>query len=144
MTAFGEEAHDLRQLSYRRRLGVRIAIGVAFFLARRSPAQMRAVFTLLRKGARAASYGEARQAREAVVTRSLICESRRGCLPRSIAAALVCRLGGTWPTWCVGVGTAPPFGAHAWIEADGRMVEEEEPSSHYRKLITIGPLGEKR
>jgi hypothetical protein len=32
---------------------------------------------------------------------------------------LLCRLRGQWPTWCVGAWRIPPFGAHAWVEADG-------------------------
>ncbi|MFI2077325.1 MULTISPECIES: lasso peptide biosynthesis B2 protein [Streptomyces] len=37
------------------------------------------------------------------------------CLQRSLATALLCQLGGTWPTWCTGVRT-PPFATHAWAE----------------------------
>lgn len=64
---------------------------------------------------------------------------RDGCLPRSIAAALLCRLGGTWATWHVGVLTSP-LTAHAWIEAENRLVDEPQGIDQFRPLITVGPL----
>jgi hypothetical protein len=61
-----------------------------------------------------------------------------GCLQRSLATALLCRLRGSWPTWCTGVRTMP-FGAHAWVEADGVPVDEPDPPGHYRPVITVPP-----
>ncbi|GAA1118406.1 lasso peptide biosynthesis B2 protein [Nocardiopsis composta] len=42
-----------------------------------------------------------------------------------IAAALLCRAGGTWPDWCTGVALQPSR-AHAWVEAEGRPIGEDE------------------
>jgi hypothetical protein len=62
----------------------------------------------------------------------------RRCLQRAIATALLCRLGGVWPTWCTGVRTAP-FAAHAWIEVDGQPVGEPYPAGYHHPIITIPP-----
>ncbi|MBW4718142.1 lasso peptide biosynthesis B2 protein [Saccharothrix obliqua] len=114
------------------------AAGVAAGLARLSPKSLRAVMEVVRRNARAATAAEASAARSAVVAVSLRC-AVDGCLQRSIATALLCRVRGTWPTWCVGVRTIP-FGAHAWVSVDGRMIDEGVPDDTYRPLITIGPM----
>ncbi|MFD0475475.1 lasso peptide biosynthesis B2 protein [Nonomuraea thailandensis] len=92
---------------------------------------------LARRGAAPATAAQAKAARDAVIAVSLSCAGQ-GCLPRSIAAALLCRLRGTWPTWCTGV-RVHPFAAHAWIEAGGRPVDE--PPVHYHRTIVVEPLG---
>ena len=47
------------------------------------------------------------------------------CLERSVATALLCRMRGSWPDWCAGV-ALEPFRAHAWVEAEGSVVGEDE------------------
>jgi hypothetical protein len=120
---------------------VLVAVLVARRLARLSPQRLRAVMTTLSGGARAADYDEARQARDEVLNLSARCCGPEACLPRSIAVALVCRSRGTWPAWCVGVLAAPPFLAHAWVEAGGQMVDEPVDSDFYRKFFAVGPDG---
>jgi hypothetical protein len=68
---------------------------------------------------------------------SLHCAAREGCLARSLATVLLCRLRGGWPTWCVGARRLPPFAAHAWVEADGVMVGEDHPTDYFRTLFTV-------
>jgi hypothetical protein len=114
-----------------------LAVGVARLLAILPPRRLRAVLELARRRARPATATQALAARQAVVAVSLRCAGR-GCLQRSIAAALYCRALGTWPTWCAGVRTAP-FAAHAWVEVDGRPVGEPYPAGHYRTLLTVAP-----
>ncbi|WP_241481557.1 lasso peptide biosynthesis B2 protein [Nocardiopsis gilva] len=58
------------------------------------------------------------------------------CLQRSLATVLLCRMGGSQPTWCVGVRTEP-FQAHAWVEAEGAPVGEPMPADYYRPLIRV-------
>lgn len=111
------------------------AVAVARMLARCWPARLRTVLEVLRRGARPATAEQAAAAREAVVAVSLRCAGAH-CLQRSIAAALLCRLRGRWPTWCMGVRTNP-FSAHAWIETDGEPVGEPHPAGYYRPLISI-------
>jgi hypothetical protein len=72
-----------------------------------------------------------------VVAVSLACSAREGCLARSLATVLLCRLQGRWPTWCVGARRLPPFAAHAWVEAEGVMVGEDYPPDYFRTLFSV-------
>ncbi|GAA2625420.1 lasso peptide biosynthesis B2 protein [Actinomadura fulvescens] len=121
----------------RRRTMTRLAVGVARLLARQSPHRIRAVLGLLRRGTRPATFDEAAAARNDVVAVSLACAGPKGCLARSLATVLLCRVRGTWPTWCVGVRRIAPFGAHAWVEAEGAMVGEDFPSDYFRTFFTV-------
>ena len=131
-------AHNHVRLTWRRRLLAMIAVGTARILARRPPRRIRAVLEKCRIGARPADYPQASAARQAVVAVSVLCAGE-GCLQRSIATALLCRLSGTWPTWQVGV-RVDPFAAHAWVEADGRLVDEPQPPGAYRPIMSVHPL----
>ncbi|MBF6175024.1 lasso peptide biosynthesis B2 protein [Nocardia blacklockiae] len=123
-----------------RRVGPYIAVAVARVLARLSPRRLRAVLTLLRRGAAPADHARALRAREAVTAVSTRCAGRY-CLQRSLATAVLCRLTGTWPTWCTGVRTAPTA-AHAWVEAEGRPVGEPPDTATYHTLLTVPPVSD--
>ncbi|MFF7549278.1 lasso peptide biosynthesis B2 protein [Streptomyces canus] len=138
MTSPEAISHDPHSVPLRHRITVRLAVGAARLLARRQPRHIRAVLELLRRGARPATVDRTRHARDAVVAVSLACAGREGCLPRSLATILLCRLHGQWPTWCVGVRRLAPFGAHAWVEAEGVPVGEEHPPDYFRRLFTVG------
>jgi hypothetical protein len=127
-----------------RRVAAGPAVGVARLLALLPPRHIRSVLTVLRRGAAPASHAHALAARNAVLAVSLGCAGPQGCLPRSLATALLCRMSGRWPTWCVGVRLAPPFGAHAWVEADGRLVDEGVPADYFRRLIAVPPAPSRR
>ncbi|RKT54719.1 transglutaminase superfamily protein [Saccharothrix australiensis] len=101
------------------------------------PRWIRSALVAVSTGARPASYAEAESARGTVIAVSLRCAGP-GCLPRSIATALLCRLRGAWPTWRVGVRTSP-FGAHAWVEAEGRPVGEPPGTDRLHVLMTVPP-----
>ncbi|SDD36273.1 lasso peptide biosynthesis B2 protein [Actinokineospora iranica] len=113
-----------------------LVVRVAVIVARWSPARIRRVLTRVSAGARPATVEQARWARERVVAASARCAGE-GCLPRSIATALLCRLRGTWPTWCCGV-RVQPFLAHAWVEVDGAPVDEPYPAGYHHALIRVG------
>ncbi len=123
----------------RDRVAARLAVGAAKVLARRSPKRIAATLGLLSRGARPAAYDEASYARAVVTNTSLACAGSKGCLPRSIATALLCRLHGSWPTWCVGARVLPPFGAHAWVVAEGREVDEASPPGYHVPLLQVPP-----
>lgn len=125
-------------LPLRQRPAALLAVGAARILARLSPRRIRTVLSLLRCRAAPASYDQALTARDAVVATSVFCASGRGCVQRSLATALLCRIRGVWPTWCTGVRSVP-FAAHTWVEADGRPVDEPYPAGYYRPIITIPP-----
>jgi len=112
---------------------------VARALAVLPPRWIRSALALASARARPASYAEAEAARRTVTAVSLRCAGP-GCLPRSIATALLCRLRGAWPTWRVGVRTSP-FSAHAWVEAEGRPVAEPPGTDRLHVLMTVPPPG---
>jgi hypothetical protein len=120
-----------------RRIPIRLAVTAARLVSHLPPRRIRAILSLLRHGAPAATYEQAAAARRDVVATSLYCAGRY-CLPRSLAATLLCRLRGTWPTWCTGVRTAP-FAAHAWIAVDDQPVDEPADTSTYRPLLRVPP-----
>ncbi|MBO1413305.1 lasso peptide biosynthesis B2 protein [Streptomyces sp. FH025] len=115
-----------------------IAVAIAWPLAKLPPGRLRAVLELLRRGARPGTAAQASAARTAVIAVSLNC-AVHSCVQRSVAAAVLCRFKAVWPTWRAGVRT-PPFTAHAWIEADGRVIDEPYPDGYYRPLLTVAPV----
>jgi hypothetical protein len=124
------------RLPWRHRPPALAAVAAAHLIGRLPPAWIRAVLEFTRRGATPATTAQAKQARDAVISVSLSCAGQ-GCLPRSIAAALLCRMHGCWPTWCTGV-RVHPFTAHAWIEADG--VPIDEPPIPYHPTMVIPPV----
>src|SRR5690348_2369941 len=127
--------HQPRSIPLPRRIVARLAVAAARLLATQSPRRIRTVLGWLRRGVRPASFEQAKAARDTVVAVSLACASREGCVPRSLATVLLCRLRGQWPAWCVGARRLPPFAAHAWVEADGIMVGEDYPADYFRLLF---------
>lgn len=130
-------AYDPRAIPWPTRVLTRAAVGAGRLLATQSPRRIRTVLRWLRQGARPATADEAKAARDAVVTVSLACAGREGCLPRSLATVLLCRAGGHWATWCVGARRMPPFGAHAWVEVDGVAVGESYPPDYFRTFFSV-------
>jgi Transglutaminase-like superfamily len=126
-----------RSVPFPRRILTYLAVGVARLLATRSPRRIRMVLGRLRRGATPATVEQAKAARDDVVAVSLHCAAREGCVARSLATVLLCRLRGQWPTWCVGARVVPPFAAHAWVEAEGVMVGEDYPPDYFRTLVTV-------
>lgn len=110
-----------------------VAAGLGRLLTLLPPARLRRVLAFVNRGARSANAAQVLRARNAVVYVSLACAGPR-CLQRSIATALLCRLGGTWPQWCTGVATEP-FAAHAWVAVDGEPVGED--AGHVRAFHVI-------
>lgn len=131
--------HCPQSVPFGLRLAVRLASGVAAVLAVQAPRRIERVLVFLRKGAAPASHDRACRLRDATTAVSLHCAGPEGCLRRSITVALLCRARGMWPTWSVGVRTVPPFGAHAWVEAEGRMVGESLPPEAFQAIITVAP-----
>lgn len=127
------------RLAVRTRLAAWAAVAVAAPLTRLPPRVMRAVLAFASRGARPATAAQTSWARRAVVASSIRC-AVNGCLQRSIATALLCRARGAWPTWRLGARTTP-FGAHAWVEAEGRMIDEPLPEDYYTPLLTVAVAG---
>lgn len=122
-----------------RRLLAMMCVAAAKALMRVPPERIEAILAKIRRGARPAGRGEVLLAQQAVMAASLSCCGGRGCLPRSLATTLLCRVRGTWPTWCVGVRRMAPFDAHAWVEVDGEMLGEPYPAGYFAPLVTVSP-----
>lgn len=118
-----------------RRAAARVAVAVARVISMLPPSRIQRVLHVLRRGAAPATAQEALSARTAVVAVSVRCAGE-GCLQRSLAAVLLCRMKGKWPTWCTGV-RVHPFGAHAWVEAEGQPVGETWPVGYYQSIMTV-------
>ncbi|MFJ6054697.1 lasso peptide biosynthesis B2 protein [Streptomyces sp. NPDC092307] len=124
-----------RSLSLPHRVAGVAAVGCARLLACRRPHRRQRVLLALRRGAAPATPERTAFARRVVTTVSQRCSGEH-CVQRSFATVLLCRLRGTWPTWCDGVRTAP-FTAHAWVEADGRPIGEPHAAGDYRPVLTV-------
>lgn len=124
-------------LTLRTRAQIAMIAPIARLIHRSSPQYMRRTLQKLSAGARPATYDEAKRARDEILTASAKCRGGSACLIRSLLVALLCRLRGTWPTWCVGVLTAPPFSAHAWVEADGEIVDEPLSQRDFRAFFKV-------
>ncbi|MFI1259068.1 lasso peptide biosynthesis B2 protein [Streptomyces netropsis] len=124
-------------LPWRRRAAALLAVAAAHLIGSLSPRRIYTTLTFLRTGTAPATAAQAQAARDAVVAVSVRCAGQ-GCLQRSIATALLCRLSGVWPTWKSGVRMAP-FRAHAWVEAEGVPIGEAEPLGYYTPTLTVPP-----
>ena len=129
--------YEPRSVPLPRRTVVYVMVGAARLLATQSPRRIRRVLGWLQRGAKPATVEQAKAAWDDVMAVSLTCAGREGCVPRSLAIVLLCRLRRAWPTWCVGARRVPPFAAHAWVEADGVMVGDQYPPDYFRTLFTV-------
>jgi hypothetical protein len=106
-------------------------------LTRARPQRIRRILGALRRGTREADRDQAKRAFATVTTVSLRCASGHGCLRRSLAIILLCRLWGMRATWRVGFRSPPPQ-SHAWVEAAGEPVcETVDPRTIYNPMITV-------
>jgi hypothetical protein len=128
---------NAHMVPFRRRILAHAVVGAARILATQRPGRIRTLLGWLHRGTRPATFEQAKAARDTVVAVSLVCAAREGCVPRSLATVLLCRLRGRWPTWCVGARRVPPFGAHAWVEVDGVPVDEPYPPDYFRTFFTV-------
>ena len=129
--------YNPRSVPLRRRIPAHLAVSAARLLATQSPRRIRTVLGWLRRGAQPATFEQAKAARDTVLAVSLLCAGPEGCLPRSLATILLCRLRGQWPTWCVGARRLSPFAAHAWVEAEGVPVGEDYPPDYFRTFFAV-------
>jgi hypothetical protein len=123
------------RLPRHRHLTARLAVAVARPISLLPPRRIRQVLRFVSRGTRPATAAHALRSRRAVVTVSARCAGQ-GCLQRSIATALLCRLRGRWPDWCTGV-RGRPFRAHAWVEAEGAAVGEAEDMRLFRTVMSV-------
>lgn len=132
--ALGTEADGRRG----ERLSARWAVRAARIIVTLPPRRIEWILKQIRRGSRPATFEDAERWRRSVVGVSPAAAGRYGCLIRSVATALLGRRYGAWTTWCVGVRTELPFAAHAWVEADGKLVGEPGDMATFSRLIVVG------
>ncbi|MET0134111.1 MAG: lasso peptide biosynthesis B2 protein [Kibdelosporangium sp.] len=132
-------SHNPLSVPWRHRIIIHVTAGFAGLLATLKPVCLRQILLTVRRGARHATHAETLAVRQRLVAVSLVCTGPQSCLARSIAVALLCRINGSWPTWCTGVRRIPPFGAHAWVEAEGRSVGEPYPDGYHVTMLSVPP-----
>jgi ATP-binding cassette subfamily B protein len=125
-------------LSIRERFLALAAVSVAVVLSRMRPEKIVRILNRLNRSRPEASEERCSRVRAAVCTVSLVCRGPKGCLHRSIATAIGCRLMGSSVTWCTGFALAP-FRAHAWVEVEGRPIDETEVIADYAVVLTTSP-----
>ncbi|ASO18322.1 hypothetical protein FHR81_002725 [Actinoalloteichus hoggarensis] len=114
-----------------------VATSVLLVLTRARPQLIRRVLRALHRSSRDADLHRTERAFDVVTTVSLRCASGHGCLRRSLAIVILCRVWGMRATWRVGFRSPPPQ-SHAWVEADGRPVcEVVDPRISYHPMITL-------
>lgn len=123
------------RLPLHRQLGARCAVGAARLLILLPPSRLCQVLRLLSGGTRPATREQALTARQAAVAVSARCAGL-GCVQRSVAAALMCRMRGRWPDWCTGFRTQP-FAAHAWVEVNGTPVGEPAGIAAFHTVLSV-------
>ncbi|MBU8579696.1 lasso peptide biosynthesis B2 protein [Brevibacterium luteolum] len=127
------------RVGFSRRRRIHAAVKEANRLKSLKPGELRLALQDLAEECAPVPHERAVRLREEVLSVSPACRGRNACLTRSIAVALLCRLDGEWPTWCVGVLVTPPFTAHAWIEAEGQVVGEELAIGDYQSFYKVSP-----
>lgn len=128
----------LAPVPWQHRVAARAAVAAAVPLALLRPVHLGRALRLLRRGAVPATAQQVLAARAAVVAVSTHCAGQ-GCLRRSVATALLCRLRGGWPIWCAGVRSAP-FRAHAWVATASGPVGEPYPAGYFVPVLTVAPV----
>lgn len=124
-------------LSPGRRARAMCAVAVAKLVVRLRPLHMESTLRWVARGSRPATYDQAADARAAACTVSATCAGL-GCLLRSVATYLDCRLQGTTPDWCTGF-RLQPFAAHAWVEVGGVPVGEPGSLDGFHTVAAVRP-----
>lgn len=115
----------------------RLAILVAHGLTRLPPGILESVMRRVVSRGKRPDPSTIVNYRAAVVRSSTICAGH-GCLPRSVATALVARMNGYGVSWFTGIKDAP-FTAHAWVAVDDHAVGEPAEVTAFAKVLSAVP-----
>ncbi|NQE87505.1 lasso peptide biosynthesis B2 protein [Nocardia terpenica] len=125
------------RLPLSQRIPALLAVETARVVSALPPRYLYRFLRLIRNRAVAATEVEVHTARDMITTASLRCAGEY-CVQRSVATALLCRIHGVWPTWCVGVRTAP-FTAHAWVAVGDNPIGEPYIAGDFQPIMTVEP-----
>ncbi len=124
-------------ISVLEQLRSRVAVALASVIIRMRPNLIQRTLKMLGTRSRPATYDQANRARAAACTVSSRCAGM-GCVLRSVAAFIDCRMQGFTPDWCTGFRPAP-FAAHAWIEVGGEPVGEPGALDSFITVLAVRP-----
>lgn len=118
-------------------------VGAARLISLLKPRTIVAILRVLGRGTEGASIEAVQFARDEVCATSDRCAGH-GCVQRSIAVYLLCRISGSTPDWCTGF-LNRPFMAHAWVEVGGVRVGEPAELLDFTTILAVRPhsLGER-
>jgi len=122
------------------RVRAHAVVGIAWTMTLLPPALIESTLRRIAHPSRYTCSHDAQRIRAAVCAVSARCAGE-GCLQRSIAAFMLCRLEGHSPGWKTGY-QLEPFAAHAWIEVDGRPVDEPLRIRSYVPVLSVAQPGE--
>ncbi|WP_423243492.1 lasso peptide biosynthesis B2 protein [Actinomyces wuliandei] len=120
------------------RIKTRAATSVALALSFLPPFALEWCLQQIMCSAKPSTFNEVSSARASVCAVSKRCRGR-GCLQRSIAVVIFCRLSGTTPSWKSGY-RLDPFRAHAWVEVGGVPVGEPSDVTYYARVLEANPM----
>lgn len=123
--------------TWQSQLRTRSCVAAAFALSQINPLWLGRVMTAVVRNGNRPTAELVEHHRRMVVAVSMYCAGE-GCLPRSIATALLSRSYGYGITWCTGAQDRP-FAAHAWVELDGEPIGEVSQLGGFQKLIECTP-----
>lgn len=115
----------------------RISVGIAFAACLLPPQLLRSLMEAIVAGGKRPTLEQAERDRALVVSVSTLCAGE-GCLPRSVATAILSRLHGHGLTWCTGI-RQQPFLAHAWVEVAKSPVGEVTSLEGLRIMLRTSP-----
>lgn len=114
-----------------------LAVVAAFWVGFLPPSAIAALLKKVMRGARESTPQQAAVVRAYICAVSARCAGQ-GCLQRSIAVVLMCRLAGHVPAWKTGY-QVDPFLAHAWVEAGSSPVQEPSSVATYAVVLEVTP-----
>lgn len=117
------------------RIWTRPMVGLALMLTLLPPSTLQRCLRTLKGNARATTAPQAQRIRATTCSVSARCAGE-GCLQRSIAVYLICRLEGHAPGWKTGY-QLEPFAAHAWVEVDGNPIDEPAAIRSYTTVLAV-------
>lgn len=117
------------------RFHVVLAVSVARLIALLPAWPMTQILVALSRDSRPSHVHEVSNLRSAICRSSVRCAGQ-GCLQRSIAVFVACRLDGHTPVWASGFRVAP-FAAHAWVEAEGVPVGEPDEVAEFVVVLSV-------
>ncbi|MFJ4208920.1 lasso peptide biosynthesis B2 protein [Paenarthrobacter sp. NPDC089675] len=116
-------------------LRTRVVTSIAWTMTLMPPSLLQSFLQFVAHKTRPSTSSEARRIRAAVCAVSERCAGE-GCLQRSIASFILCRLEGHSPSWKTGY-RLEPFAAHAWIEVDGVPIDEPPSVGSFVPVLSV-------